>query len=180
MSHKDYNLEIVGLLLRGPNHVRGIAQALGTNQTTIARKTAQLRKENVLDFKIEGKNKTFFLKKTTEARIHVYLWEHYTLLKTLKTYPFLRKLIDEAKKTEVLVLLFGSYAKGIAKEDSDIDLFVETIHNSLKEHFEQIDSRLSVQIGSYVKHSALIKEIEKNHVILNHVEEYYAKTSFFG
>ena len=61
MSHKDYNLEIVGLLLRGPNHVRGIAQALGTNQTTIARKTAQLRKENVLDFKIEGKNKTFFL-----------------------------------------------------------------------------------------------------------------------
>ena len=44
---------------------------------------------------------------------------------------------------------------------------------------EIFDSKLSIKIGKYDKKSLLIKEIEKNHIIIKGVEEFYEKTNFF-
>lgn len=77
-------------------------------------------------------------------------------------------------------VFFGSYAKGLAKKDSDIDIYVETTDKKIKQDLELLDSRLSVKIGKYNRENLLIKEIEKNHVIIKGVEEYYEKTQFFG
>ena len=52
MEHKDYKvdykLEIVNELLKGPNHVRGIAKSLATNHMNISRKVKELSRENVV------------------------------------------------------------------------------------------------------------------------------------
>jgi len=69
MEQKDYKLEIMNELLKGENHVRGIAKKLNINHMTIARKIKELEKENVADYREEGKNKRYFLKKTIEAKI---------------------------------------------------------------------------------------------------------------
>lgn len=79
-----------------------------------------------------------------------------------------------------LAILFGSYVKGIAHKDSDIDIYIDTRNNKLKEEVELIDSKISVKIGSYNQESILIKEIEKNHMIIKGVERYYEKNKFFG
>ena len=42
-----------------------------------------------------------------------------------------------------------------------------------------LDSKLSIKIGKYDKNNNLIKEIEKNHVIIKGVDEYYEKNKFF-
>ena len=181
MEQKDYKLEIVRELLKNRGHIRGIAKSLNTNHMSISRKMKMLSKENVVDYVQEGKNKTYFLKKSAEARSYVFMAEHYKLIKLLKKYPLLRGIVEKisGNKNIGLAILFGSFAKGAAKPESDIDVYIETAKNKLKGEIEKIDSRLSVKIGKYDKSSLLIKEIDKNHIILKGMEQYYEKNRFF-
>ena len=181
MSHNNYNTTIVEALLKSENHIRGLAKLLNTNQTSIARKVKELYKGNVVDFRQEGKNKVVFLKKTLEAKQYAYVAETQKLLAILKRYHHLRRIVEIIKKKEriSLAVLFGSYAKGISKEESDIDIYLDTTDNKLKEEVESVDSKISVKIGRYDKESLLIKEIEKNHVIIKGIEAYYEKNKFF-
>lgn len=181
MSQNDYNVKIVEALLKSKNHIRGLARLLNTNQTTIARKVKELFKNNIVDFKQEGKNKVIFLKKTLEAKQYTCQVEAQKLLEILKRYPYLRRIFELIKKNRKisLAILFGSYAKSIAKKESDIDIYIDTINKKLKEEIELIDSKISVKIGKYDKESLLIREIEKNHVIIKGIEIYYEKNKFF-
>lgn len=181
MLQINYNIRILASLFEKENHIRGLAKEIGTNQTTISRKVYELYKENVVDYREEGKNKVFFLKKTLEAKEYIYLVEIYKLLETIHKYPELRRIIEQIQKNKsiTLAMLFGSYAKGNAHKDSDIDIYVETRNKDLKEKIEVINTRIRVKIGLYDKRNLLIKEIEKYHVILKGIEKYYEKNQFF-
>lgn len=174
---KNITNEIV-LLLSGNNlHTRALAKELNTNHVTVINKLESLMEENVVDFKQEGKNKVYFLKKSVEARNYVIMAELYKLNKVIRIYPALRKIIEAIKRHSKikLAILFGSYAKGIAKRNSDIDIFIETRDRNLKKELQLLNSKLSVKIGNYNRANLLIREIEKNHVIIKGVELYYEK-----
>lgn len=177
MSQKNYNILIIENLLESSNHVRGIAEDIDTNQTTVSRKLQELYKENVVDFRYEGKNKVFFLKKSLEAKQYTCITELHKAIRIIKKYPFMRKIIQELRRNEYihLAILFGSYAKGNPDKHSDIDIYIETTDPNLKKQAESVDSRIRVKIGKYDKENILIKEIQKNHVIIKGVEEYYEK-----
>src|SRR3989344_5754069 len=182
MAQKDYTSEIVLDLVRDNSHLRAIAAHLSINHMMIARRIKHLIKENVVDFRVEGKNKLFFLKKTIEARNYVFSAESYKLNKLLGKYPSLRQIVEkiQADKRIKLAVLFGSYAKGIAKEESDIDIYIDTNDHKIKENLSLLHSKLSVKIGKYNKSGLLIKEIEKNKVIIKGMEVYYEKNNFFS
>ena len=182
MEQKDYKLEIINELLNSKTHVRELAKKLNTNHMTVSRKIKELEKENVVDYKEEGKNKVYFLKKTIEAKSYAYKTENYKLLRLLKKYSQLRSIIEKIQKDNriSLAILFGSYAKGNPKEDSDVDVYIETQDRKIKPEIQRINTKLSVKIGEYDKSSLLIKEIEKNHVIIKGVERYYEKNEFFN
>jgi predicted nucleotidyltransferase len=174
---KNITNEIV-LLLSGNNlHTRALAKELNTNHVTVINKLKSLMVENVVDFKQKGKNKIYFLKKSVEAKNYVIMAELYKLNKMIRIYPTLRKIIEAIKRHSKikLAILFGSYAKGIAKRDSDIDIFIETRDRNLKKELQLLNSKLSVKIGNYNRANLLIREIEKNHVIIKGVELYYEK-----
>jgi predicted nucleotidyltransferase len=177
----NLELEIVLVLLRGENHLRGIAKQLNESHSTILRKLNKLMIENVLGYRIEGKNKVFFFKKNLQAKNYVFNAERHKLIELLKKYPELDAIMEDISKAgkEPLIIIFGSYAKFVAKKNSDIDLFVETRNSAVKEHLESIHSRIKVKLGDFDLSSSLIKEIIKNHVILRGVEEFYEKTKFF-
>ncbi|MBL7147569.1 MAG: nucleotidyltransferase domain-containing protein [Nanoarchaeota archaeon] len=181
MSQNNYNIKIIESLLKSENHIRNLARLLNTNQTTIARKVNELYKNNIVDFKKEGKNKVIFLKKSLEAKQSAYYVETQKLLENLKKYPNLRRIIELIKKNQKikLAILFGSYAKGTVKKESDIDIYLDTTSKKLKEEVESIDSKINIKIGKYNKDSLLIKEIEKNHTIIKGIEIYYEKNKFF-
>ena len=181
MEQKSYKLEIIKELLNNENYIRGLAKKLNTSHMNISRKLRELYKENVVDYKELGKNKVYFLKKTIEAKNYVFSAENYKLNKILKKYPYLRGIIEKIQKDKRinLALLFGSYAKEIAKQDSDIDIYIDTSNKKIKEEISLINSRLSIKIGKYNKDNLLIKEIEKNHVIIKGVEQYYERNKFF-
>lgn len=177
MEQKDYKMEIVKNLLKEKNHAREIAKNLRINHMMINRKLGELSKENIVDFEQKGKNKVYFLKKSLEAEMAKILMEEYFLIKTLEKYPNLRKVVEKIRKEKriKLAILFGSYAKKNADKNSDIDIFIESKDTSIKKNLMKFDSRINVKLGKYDKNNNLIKEIDKNHIILKGFEEYYEK-----
>lgn len=186
MEQKRYNinekLEIISELLKGDAHVRGLARRLGISHMTVFRRISELSDENVVDYRKEGKNNVYFLKRTAEARASVMAAEGYLMTKTIQIYPQLRRVIDAIQRDKriEMAILFGSYSKGAAKKGSDIDIYIETDDRKLKKDLELIDSRVNVKIGKYDTSSLLIKEIERNHIIIKGIERYYEKNRFFG
>lgn len=182
MEQKDYNMEIVLVLLKGRFHIREIAKKIGTNPMMVTRKMKMLEKGNIVDFAVQGKNKVYSLKDTAEAKAYAFMAEKYALLAALSKYPGLRKVEDwiNADRRIGLAVLFGSYAKGTPRKGSDIDIYIETENRDIKKELHLLDSSLSVKIGKYNRNNPLIREIEKNHVILKGVERYYEKSEFFS
>lgn len=179
MVQKRDNLEldIIELLLKTESHIRGIAQRLNESHSTILRKLNNLKKENVIDSKQEGKNKKFYLKKNIASRNYILQAEIHTLTKLLRHNPELSVIFEEIlKKTdEQLIVLFGSYAKGLETKESDIDIYIETKSRTVKKIVEDIHSKINVKIGIFDTASPLIKEIIKDHVIIRGIEVFYGK-----
>ena len=179
MVQKRDNLElnIIELLLRKETHVRGIARNLNESHSTILRKLNSLKKENVIDSRKEGKNKVFFLKENIITKNYILEAELNKLIKLLRKHPELGIIFEEILKKidEKLIILFGSYAKGLAKKDSDIDIYIETKSRKIKRSVEEIHSKINVKIGSFDIRSPLIKEIIKNHIIIRGAEVFYEK-----
>lgn len=177
----NLDMELVGALLGGESHSRALAKRLEASSSTVALKLKALVGANVLDFRVEGRNKVYFLKKSREARSYAIMAELYKLNKTLDRYPELRGVVESIQRNEKigLAILFGSYAKGTATKESDMDVFIETTDKRLKQEAELLNSRLSVKIGEYDRSSPLIREIEKNHVMIKGAELYYEKSGLF-
>lgn len=178
---EQISYEIILALLKNKMHIKKIAETLETNQMSILRKLRRLQKENIVDFTKEGKNNIYSIKKTEEAKAFVFMSEYYRIIDALKKYPVLRKIFSEIRKNKrvSLAAVFGSYAKGSANKESDIDIYVDTKDKKLAKEIELLDSKISVHIGRYSKESILIKEIEQNHIIIKGVEDFYGKNKFF-
>ena len=168
-------LDIIELLLKADNHIRGIAKLLDESHSTVLRKLNNLKMENVIDSKKEGKNKIFFLKNNFVSHTYILQAELHKLTKLLRHNPELSIIFNEIlKKTdEKLVILFGSYAKGLTKKESDIDIYIETKSRNVKKTVEEIHSKINVKIGNFDVKSPLIKEIIKNHIIIRGIEVFY-------
>jgi len=181
-NRNNMELNIILLLLRGGLHLRAIAKNLKESHSTVLRKINNLLEENVLDYKMEGRNKIFYIKKNIQAKNYVFNAERYKLIKLLRKYPKLSIIVEDVLKNvnEKLIILFGSYAKFKAKKESDIDIYIETENKKIRTKLEMLYSKLSVKIGKFNLNSNLAKEIIKNHVILRGVEEFYDKINFFN
>ncbi len=173
--------EIVLVLVNGREHVRKIARILHESHATVLRKLRLLSQKNIVDSVREGRNTVYFIKSTLRARYAIYIAEHYKLSKLFERYPKLAIIFDEVLKKAKgdMIILFGSYASFSAREDSDIDLYIETQDSHLKKNISHVHSTLSVKIGQFELSSLLIKEIIKNHIILRGMERFYEKTRFF-
>lgn len=175
---QDLTMEIVLLLIDSDSHPRRISKELGVPHTTIIRKLRNLSDANAIDFREEGKNKVYFLEDTLEARTCIISAEVYRFARTLDSYPRLRAVFNSVIRDDRirLAILFGSYARGAPTFRSDIDVFVETEDRQVKLDLEKIQSRVSVKIGPFDRSKDLVKEIEKNHVIIKGFEDYVSKT----
>ena len=173
----NLELEIINQLVKSNNHVRGLAKELQESHSTISRILKKLTTENVVDFKQEGKNKKFFLRKNPLTISYVLKGELYKLSKLLKEHPTMSIIIEEIldKTDEKLIILFGSYAKFNAKKNSDIDIYIETKDRKVKKQVEEINYKINVKIGTFDKRSPLIKEIIENHIIIRGLEEFHEK-----
>ena len=177
----NYNYEILLCLLEKAMHGRELAKELKTSLTRVQSTLTELRKINILDYKVEGKNHIYFIKKNLRSKSFVLNAENYKLVKILGKHPEFEPIFNEIIKKcqKDVVMLFGSYAKEIPKKDSDIDIYIDTMDLKIKKEVESIYHLINVKIGKFDSSDLLIKEIIKNHVIIRGGEEYYEKLNFF-
>lgn len=102
----------------------------------------------------------------------------------LKTHPMLAKIISEIK-TDDIVILFGSYAKKMQKETSDIDILIINKTGNKSISFSKYEILFKKHINSiFITKNEFIKMIKekeenigkqalKNHIILNNPEEFW-------
>lgn len=171
----DIKLELIGELQKQNKYVRELNIILNIPKSTISDKLKELYKQNIIDFKIDGRNKQYFIKNTIEGRTYLKFYEIYKFSKLIEKYSNLKLILDELtnKSNNELIILFGSYSKFKAGEKSDIDIYIETTNKKLKEEINLINSKINVKIGKFDKESNLGKEILLNHIIIQNIDKYY-------
>jgi len=178
----NYTYEIILRLLKKEMHGREIAKELKTSLTRVQSILTELRNTNILDYKVEGKNHIYFIKINLQSKLFILNAENYKLIKILRKYPILEPIFKEIteKCPEKIIILFGSYAKFIPKKDSDIDIYIDTTDNKIKDKIKNIYNNLSIQTRKFDTEDLLIKEIVKNHIIIQGGEIFYEKLKFFN
>ena len=114
----NYSYEVLLSLLKKEMHGRELAKELKTSLTRVQSILAELRNINILDYKVEGKNHVYFIKKNIISRSFILNAENYKLSKVLIKHPEFEPIFNDIiKKSKCsLIILFGSYAKGIPKK----------------------------------------------------------------
>lgn len=146
-----------------------IARLTKSPQRTVARALNQLTKLNLLRFEINGRNKLYFLDlKNTKTTLLLQNIEAYKALQfsiNSKAFIAIEPIIAQRE-----VILFGSYAKGKATKDSDLDILIlgkktdkmkKLCRNTIptiNPHFATIKEFNNLK-------TTLAKEILKNHII---------------
>ena len=106
-----------------PVHLREIARLSGMNESTASLHLKNLAKRGVMKYIREGNLKKFYVSKSHIPEIFPLFDQE-----RLEKLPLLRKnaikaYIKSLENKPVLLIVFGSTAKGGFKDDSDLDLF---------------------------------------------------------
>ena len=132
-----------------------------------------LEKDKILKSNVAGKNRYFKLNlENIQAKLLLLQAEVYRTAIFLEKYPAIKTFLKTAKTNNTLVV-FGSFAKLTANEDSDLDLLI--IQNESKKMplhlipygIHKIELTEKTFMKALEKQETLIKEIEENHIILN-------------
>ncbi|MEK6960165.1 MAG: nucleotidyltransferase domain-containing protein [Nanoarchaeota archaeon] len=177
INHKN---EALLSLAKREMHGRELAKELKTSLTRTQSILNEARKDNILDYRTEGRNHKYFIRKNLAAKAALICAESYKLQKTIAKHPILMPIFQDIIKesNSGLIILFGSYAKGTPKEDSDIDIYIETKDQKTKDNVRKINDLISVKIGEFNPNDLLTIEIIKNHVIIRGGERFLEKTAF--
>lgn len=165
---KDYSNEIYG---------RAIAKKFKLNQKTVSNALNDLEKQNILKFRTEGKNKYYFINKSNPViKEIIQLAELSRKLHFLNKHKQLKNLFDKIEgKTDGILVIFGSYAKGEENKDSDLDLLVIGQIQSIKNLEDSFNIDINVVKSRKDKfniYEPFIKEVMENHIILKGVEDF--------
>ena len=184
---RNNELDVLKLYLRGHTHEFYLREI--SVLTKIPLKTTQnilysLEKNNILSSTVRGKHKYFALN-THNPKTKFYLLqaEVYQTILFLDAYPSFKAFLKDLAMQSTIVI-FGSFARFKADNNSDVDLLIiQDDHQKIPSHllpYKIHEIRLTED--SYKKaleqQEALIKEIEKSHIILNNHSFYV--NAFWG
>lgn len=160
-------------------HASKIARLLSLPQKTVSRKLNYLQKERLLGYQREGKNKYYFLDlKLASSFSLLQIVESYKEIIFLSKNTGLNLLLNELSLKHSLIL-FGSYAKGRAKESSDVDLVIlgrknERVNSVIKKYPFEVNPHF-ISLDLFKKRlkekQPLAKEIAKNHILFGEKEK---------
>jgi predicted nucleotidyltransferase len=178
-------LKIVDLLARNPERkftINGIAKSLNEYYFNVHRTISKLIKDNVIIKEKVGKSylcsinlrneKSFALIQLSEIERRNNFYNSNKEIKVI-----LEDLVETLKSIDpISIILFGSYAKGSASRESDIDILlisktkpmVDKIAKEMYAKYDKEINLIAISLNDFKKQKdkALIKEIIRNHYVL--------------
>ena len=134
-------------------------------------------KQQIIKFRQEGKNKYFFLNKINPSTKEVIkLVEINKKIKLFEKYKRLHSLfLDIEKRTNGVMVLFGSYANFTSNERSDLDLFLIGTITEIEDLENLYNTKINIiklKKDKVKSNDLFINEIIKNHIILKGIEDF--------
>ncbi|MCD6547171.1 MAG: nucleotidyltransferase domain-containing protein [Nanoarchaeota archaeon] len=187
-------LQIIDLLARNPEKsftINEIARELNRYYSFVNKVIKRLIKEKIVIGKKVGKaylcslnfenEKTLTLLSIAEIEKKERFYRKNRELK-LVLEDFVKAVKEKFRNCIITIVLFGSWVKGTATEESDIDILIITkrkfeIEKILKEIYAKYGREISVAILTPTelkkqKEKEIIKEIIKNHCVLYGAENF--------
>ncbi len=178
----DIDLKILSLFTKNYEkeyYIREVEKLIKVSSRTALVTLAKLEKKGILESKTKGKIKAYSIKKTVLSREFFLLTEQYKRIEFLEKNHIVKEVIEKTEEyLQGIVIVFGSYAKGIQKEDSDLDIFIVGKFDEKKIKETGNKYGLNINIKSYpmnifekeIRNYILLKEIIENHIIIKDAE----------
>ncbi len=185
----DTDLKILSLFTKGYDkeyYIREVEKLIDVSSRTAFVTLAKLEKMGILESKYKGKIKIYSIKKSIISREFFLLTEQYKRIQFLEENHLIKEVIEKADEfIQGMVLIFGSYAKGIQKEDSDLDMFVVGKFDDAK--VKEVGKKYGIEINikSYpmgifekeIHDDVFLKEVAGNHISIKDAEGFVRKAT---
>ena len=170
-------------------HMRAMAKLLDTSHMTLLPHLKYLEELKILKAETIGKNKQFTLnKENILTKYYLITVEELATISYLRKNFIIKKLVEHLSRLDLVtpLILFGSYTKGYANEESDIDLFaVGKFSSNQLEHLTKFETVYGKKINlkavsaenfdvALRSGDILIKEVVANHIILCNPDPFVA------
>ncbi len=149
----------------------------GTAQTVLVR----LERKRVLASSQRGKIRLFRIKPGEISIQYFALAEIYKKIRFMEEQPYVAEIMNKVSSlAEGTVLLFGSYAKDTATEDSDIDVFVagtidEREATRIGRLYDVDVNTVAYPMGAFAlrdRADPLVTEVRKRHIVWKNTESF--------
>ena len=161
-----------------------IAKNKNLNQKTVSNYLKKLESQNFLKSITEGKNKLYFLNLKDEQIIINFISaaENARTINFYKKHPLIKEVITKLlPNIKGILLIFGSYAKGKEKKDSDLDIFI--VGSADQKRIRKIADMYNLEVNAkqyplaefkkaLEEKDPLAEEVIKNHTIIRGAQEF--------
>lgn len=180
----EMQLQIISLFTKGFDktyYIREVAKLLSISPHTAQINLEDIEKKGVLESKTQGKIRTFKLRKSEHIKEYLLMTELYKKLMFMQKELVISEFITKATPyISGIGILFGSYTKGLATKESDVDLFIVGEYNQKKVAELGKEYGLEINVKNYsldtfkshFRDDVLIREILNNHICLVNAEEF--------
>jgi len=180
----DMDLKILTLFTKEYNreyYIREIEKLIAVSSRTSLVTLAKLEKKGILESKTKGKIKLYSIKKSTISREYFLLTEQYKKIKFMEKNHLIKEILEKTDEfMQGIIVIFGSYAKEIQKEDSDLDLFI--VGKYEEDKIKNVGKKygININIKSYpmkifkkeIHQDILLREIIGNHILIKGTEKF--------
>lgn len=180
----ENHLQVLSLFTNGFDreyYIREVQKLLKISPRTSQLILNDLENKGILESKTKGKIKVYTIKRNSLSQRYIIFSEQYKAIAFLEKKLVIKEIIEKINPfIEGIGIIFGSYAKDIAKKDSDLDIFIVGKYNKekIKKTSKTYGIELSIKcypLKTFEKNLAndiLLKEILKNHIIFLNVEQF--------
>jgi uncharacterized protein len=180
----ENTLQVLSLFTNNFNreyYVREVEKLLKISPRTAQLALEDLENKGVLESKTRGKIKTFKLNPSSFTKRYLTFVEGYKTISFLEKKLLIKEIIEKiTPHINGIGIIFGSYAKKLEKQDSDLDIFVAGSYN--EEEIKKISKKFGIDISikcypikifeKKIKKDILLKEILKNHIVFLNIEKF--------
>jgi len=162
-------------------YVREVEKLLKISPRTSQLILEDLEDKGVVESKTKGKIKIFKLNPSEFTKRYLIFVEQYKAIAFLEKKLLIKEIIEKiSPHVKGVGIIFGSYVKGLEKENSDLDIFI--IGNYDNDEIKKVSKNLGIEISikcyslkTFEKNltkDILLKEVLKNHVVFLSAEKF--------
>ena len=162
-------------------YIREVQRKLNISPRTAQIILNDLEEKGILESKLKGKIREYSLKRNETVIRYIMMVEQYKLISFLQKNILLSEIIEKITPSiKGSGIIFGSYAKGLQKKDSDLDIFIIGEYN--KEEIRKVSKKYGIDISikcypqnifeKNKNNDILVREVIKSHVLFLNSEEF--------